>query len=79
MLCPFSSPTILTVASSSWKKPQKRLLEKGNKKGNQNHAYGDASTGVQGVQHASSAKKRKRRPDLELDEGGAGEDDDPDE
>lgn len=79
-------PTIeLTWCSSSWRiPPAPKHLEKGNHKNNghgRGDDHGDSSSGVLGVQKKTSLKKRKagQRRDLELEEGGAGEDDDPDE
>lgn len=54
-------------------------LEKGGHKDNHNgHAHGDASSGVQ-KGHSLGKRKDGQRRDLELEEGGASEDDDPDE
>lgn len=67
--------------SSSWKRPQSRALEKGNHEHDIPPAHRNAYPGVQGVEKQASLEKHScgHGPDLELQEGSAGEDDDPDE
>ena len=66
------------LSSSSWRIPPTKALEKGIPKNHNDRQHHDESSGVIGVQKEALGKSKGQRRDLGLD-GGASEDDDPDD